>query len=64
MYTRTKLILQVPLIMSSQFGKFVILIYNVNKERLTADAKVATVLGSIPAFSDTEESEGRQMKQY
>jgi hypothetical protein len=25
-------------------------------------AKVATVLGSIPASSDTEESEGRQMK--
>jgi len=32
-------------------------------ERLTADAKVATVLGSIPASSDTLESEGRQMKQ-
>ncbi len=32
-------------------------------DRLTADAKVATVLGSIPAFSDTVESEGRQMKQ-
>jgi hypothetical protein len=32
-------------------------------ERLTANAKVATVLGSIPASSDTVESEGRQMKQ-
>jgi hypothetical protein len=32
-------------------------------ERLAANAKVATVLGSIPASSDTMESEGRQMKQ-
>ncbi len=32
-------------------------------ERLTANAAVATVLGSIPASSDTVESEGRQMKQ-
>ncbi len=32
-------------------------------ERLTANAKVATVLGSIPASSDTVESERRQMKQ-
>ncbi len=32
-------------------------------ERLTANAKVATVLGSIPASSGTVESEGRQMKQ-
>jgi hypothetical protein len=32
-------------------------------ERRTANAKVATVLGSIPASSDTGESEGRQMKQ-
>ncbi len=32
-------------------------------ERLTANAKVATVLGSIAASSDTVESEGRQMKQ-
>ncbi len=32
-------------------------------ERLTANAKVATVLGSIPASSDTVDSEGRQMKQ-
>ncbi len=31
-------------------------------ERLTANAKVATVLGSIPASSDTVESEGRQIK--
>jgi hypothetical protein len=31
-------------------------------ERLTANAVVATVLGSIPASSDTRESEGRQMK--
>jgi hypothetical protein len=30
---------------------------------LTANAKVATVLGSIPASSDTVESDGRQMKQ-
>jgi hypothetical protein len=27
--------------------------------RLTADANIATVLGSIPASSDTMESEGR-----
>ncbi len=32
-------------------------------ESLAVNAKVATVLGSIPAFSDTVESEGRQMKQ-
>jgi hypothetical protein len=32
-------------------------------ERLTANAKVATDLGSISASSDTTESEGRQMKQ-
>ncbi len=32
-------------------------------ERLTANAEVATVLCSIPASSDTMESEGRQMKQ-
>ena len=32
-------------------------------ERLTANAVVATVLGSIPASSDTVKSEGRQMKQ-
>jgi hypothetical protein len=32
--------------------------------RLTANAEVATVLGSIPAYSDTVKSEGRQMKQY
>jgi hypothetical protein len=32
-------------------------------ERLTANAVVATVLGSIPASSDTVESVGRQMKQ-
>ncbi len=32
-------------------------------ERLTANAKYATVLGSIPASSDTVESEWRQMKQ-
>ena len=32
-------------------------------ERLTANAKVATVLGPILASSDTVESEGRQMKQ-
>jgi hypothetical protein len=31
--------------------------------RLTANAEVATVLGSIPASSVTVESEGRQMKQ-
>ncbi len=33
-------------------------------ERLTANAVVATVLGSIPASSDTVGSEGRQMKQW
>ncbi len=32
-------------------------------ERLMANAKVATFLGSIPATSDTEKSEGRQVKQ-
>jgi hypothetical protein len=32
-------------------------------ERLTANAKIATVLGSIPASSVTAESEGKQMKQ-
>ncbi len=32
-------------------------------KRLTANVKVATVLGLIPASSDTVESEGRQMKQ-
>ncbi len=33
-------------------------------ERLAVNAKVATVLGSIPTSSDTAESEGRQqMKQ-
>jgi hypothetical protein len=32
-------------------------------ERLTANVKVATVLGSIPASSVTVDSEGRQMKQ-
>jgi hypothetical protein len=32
-------------------------------ERLTATAVVATVMGSIPASSDTVESEGQQMKQ-
>ncbi len=32
-------------------------------ERPAANAKFATVLGSIPASSDTVESEGRQMKQ-
>jgi hypothetical protein len=42
--------------MSSQFGKFVILINTVNIERLTADAKVTN--RSHAAFSDTVESEG------
>ncbi len=32
-------------------------------ERLAVNANVATVLGSIPASSDTVESEGRQMNQ-
>ncbi len=32
-------------------------------ERLTAKAKVATILGSIPSSSDTVESKGRQTKQ-
>jgi hypothetical protein len=32
-------------------------------ERLNANAKVATVLGSMPASFDTVESQGRQMKQ-
>jgi hypothetical protein len=30
---------------------------------MIANAEVAAVLGSIPASLDTEESEGRQMKQ-
>jgi hypothetical protein len=33
------------------------------RERLTANAKVAAVLGSTPASSDTIESEGRHAKQ-
>jgi hypothetical protein len=33
------------------------------REHLTADAQVTTVLGSIPAYSDTVECEGRQIKQ-
>ncbi len=32
-------------------------------ERLTANAKFAAIPGSLQAFSDTEESEGRQLKQ-
>jgi hypothetical protein len=32
-------------------------------ERLTDNAKIARVLGSIPASTDTVESKGRQMKQ-
>ncbi len=32
-------------------------------QRLTANVKIATVLGSIPASSDTVDSEGRQKKQ-
>jgi hypothetical protein len=32
-------------------------------ERLTANAEVATVLGSIPPSPDALEPEGRQMKQ-
>jgi hypothetical protein len=31
---------------------------------LTVNSKTATVLGTIPASSDTVESEGHQMKQY
>jgi hypothetical protein len=38
-------------------------ISQVGLDRLTANALVATVLGSIPASSDTVESEGLQMKQ-
>jgi hypothetical protein len=34
-----------------------------SSDRLTAKAKVSTVLGSIPASSDTVEPEGWQMKQ-
>jgi hypothetical protein len=33
-------------------------------EGFTANAEVAIGLGSIPASTDTGESEGRQMKQY
>ncbi len=32
-------------------------------KRLVVNAKVTKILGSIPAFSDTVESEGRQMKE-
>ncbi len=32
-------------------------------DRLAVTVKVATVLGAIPASTDTVESEGRQMKQ-
>ncbi len=32
-------------------------------ERLAVNAKISTVLGSIPASSDTVEPDGRQMKQ-
>ncbi len=42
---------------------FVVFKRNSTDQRLTANAEVATVLGSIPASSDTVESEGRQMKQ-
>jgi hypothetical protein len=35
----------------------------VRLERLIANAEVATVLSSIPASSDSVESNGRQMKQ-
>ena len=46
------------------FYKWMYLRYSrVAIERLTAKAKVARVLGSIPASSDTVESEARQMKQ-
>ncbi len=34
------------------------------RSRRVVNAKVATVLGPIPASSDTVESEGRQMRQY
>jgi hypothetical protein len=34
------------------------------KSVFTANANVATVLGSIPASLDTVKFEGRQMKQY
>jgi hypothetical protein len=37
--------------------------YSVWLECLTANAKVATVLGSIAASSDTVKTAGRQMKQ-
>jgi hypothetical protein len=33
-------------------------------ERLAVNAKVTTVLGSIPTSSDTVEFEGQQMKQF
>jgi hypothetical protein len=33
-------------------------------ERLTANAEVTTVVGPIPASSDTVESEGRHMNQF
>jgi len=36
----------------------------ISLSRSTANAEVATVLGSIPAPFDLVESEGRQMKQF
>jgi hypothetical protein len=39
------------------------LLYALRLKRLAANAEVATVLGPIPASSDTVESERRQMKQ-
>jgi hypothetical protein len=49
-YTPTQLTVQVPLLMSSQLGKIVILINTVIIERLTADAKVTTCTGFDPSI--------------
>ncbi len=45
-------------------SSLVVRAWNKELERLTANAPVATVLGSIPASVGTVESEGRQMKQF
>jgi hypothetical protein len=43
--------------------KSIYYLLNLIEERLTVNAEVATVLGSIPATSKTVESERRQVKQ-
>jgi hypothetical protein len=47
----------------ASFPSPVIFRYHLPLKHLKANAVVATVLGSIPASSDTVDSVGRQMKQ-